>query len=146
MIRLLALVAMLAAGGEALAGDTSLVLSGLSYHFDRTKKYNEQNFGLGLEHRLSEDFRLSMGWYRNSLYRTSRYAGLTYAPLELGPARIGVSLGAVTGYYRDPDRVLALVLPTLMIDGAVGINIGIVPPSKMTGGGGMAMQLKWRLP
>lgn len=147
MIRLLTLVVMLAAAGDALAGDTSLVVSGLSYHFDRTKKYNEQNFGLGLEHRLSDDFRVSAGWYRNSFYRQSRYAGVVYAPVEAGELRFGAALGVVSGYYRNQGRYMPLVLPTAMWDGRdFGINIGVVPKSKRTGGGGIALQMKWRLP
>lgn len=142
-MKYLALAAVLAMGGEAIASETSLVISGISYHFERAKKYNEQNFGLGLEHRLSENWRAGAGWYRNSFYRTSWYAGATYAPLAIGPVRLGMSLGVVTGYYKDPDRVLPMVVPTLSVEGGGwGANMVVMPPSKQTGGGGIAMQLK----
>lgn len=39
----------------AMAGKSSAVLSGKSYHFNSTYDWNENNFGLGLEHEFESD-------------------------------------------------------------------------------------------
>lgn len=47
----------------AVAGNTGLIISGRSYHFDRTPPRNERNWGLGLEHEYNPTDR----WVRFSV-------------------------------------------------------------------------------
>ncbi|MGO4330446.1 hypothetical protein AB4Z48_03140 [Cupriavidus sp. 2TAF22] len=70
----------------------------LSYHFNHAAHYNAYNWGFGIDLRVSEDFTLSAGEYRNSMRYHSTYATVSWQPLHLGPLRIGVAAGAVRGY------------------------------------------------
>lgn len=142
-MKILCLAALMAMAGGAIAGDSWLVLSGASHHFERDKKYNEQNIGLGFEEEISANWRIGAGWYRNSLYRTSVYAGATYLPLTIGPVRIGASAGLVSGYTMRP---MPMIVPAAMIEGRmIGLNVILIPPVRQAGGGGLGLQIKVRL-
>lgn len=106
---------------KAIAADTWVTASFASYHFDRSKDYNERNFGAGLERSISENVRLVAGAYRNSFYRTSVYVGGVYAPLRAGVLSAGVVGGLVTGYQSSVSPGLA---PTVMLElPALGIGL-----------------------
>ena len=52
-------------------------------------------------------------------------------------------MGVVSGYESN---LTPLVVPTLMVEGKKwGANILFVPPVQKTNGGGLGLQLKWRL-
>lgn len=82
-------------------GQTYAVASVASYHFDRSKKRNEENWGLGFEHGVTADTRLVAGFYRNSNYLDSTYVGAAWLPLRAGNWRFGAFGGAFTGYDID---------------------------------------------
>jgi len=132
----------------AIAGDVWLQVPLASYHFDRTndegEKYNQRNFGIGLEYAVSEKFRLQAGMYRNSLGLESGYVGASYLPWSpFRYSRIGVSAGVVSGY---DENVIPVVIPTLSIEGKkLGANILFVPETSQTKGGGLGLILKWKL-
>lgn len=69
-----------------------------SYHFDRSTKHNENNLGLGYEHRFDKDYSAGTGFYENSQYRHTTYAWLGVTPQRIYDWRVGIVLGAGTGY------------------------------------------------
>lgn len=75
-----------------------LVATVTSYHYDRSKDYNESNFGLGIERRYSDECAWSVGYFKNSLYRNTVYVFAGYTPYRYMGWRYGVVVGAVTGY------------------------------------------------
>lgn len=97
-----------------------------TYHFDRSKDYNEFNPGV---------YALCDGWtagaYHNSERRVSVYAGRTF---DVGP--VDVTLGAVTGYSRAP--LVPLVVPSYKIRG--GPRVSLLLPLEKGGGG---LHLSW---
>lgn len=131
---LLAILLLLACA-EAFA-QTSVVFTTTSYHFNRDKGYNERNLGVGLEYRLSDEWAIAGGFYRNSFYRHSNYVMGAYTPFEMGGWRAGGLFGIVTGYDSGPTPV-ALGLVTKGW-GRFGINIVAVPSV-------VGLQVKWTL-
>jgi len=120
---------------------TWLTVTTASHHFDRND-YEEQNWGLGLEHSLSEQWRVTAGIYRNSFSKTSIYVGGVYSPFAFGPAAVGVMGGLFTGYGDHLQPVLA---PVLSLEGRrLGANLLYVPPYG-DHRGLVALQLKWKL-
>ncbi len=129
----------------ARAGDTWVACSVRSYHFDRSKDYNERNWGCGLEYGVARDTRLIAGAYKNSLYRESAYAGALWTPLRLGPARIGAIGGIVDGYNANGGRFFPIVAPALTIEGyAAGINI-LASPRYRDSPGVIGIQVKFQI-
>jgi len=124
--------------------DTWLVATVASYHSNRDIEHNERNWGLGIEHDLSDTWRLTAGHYRNSYWRDSSYVGALWMPLVYGRVRVGVLLGAVTGYDRLVGPFAPTVLPTLMYEGKQwGANLGVMP-SPERGVGVLGLQIKRR--
>jgi hypothetical protein len=116
-----------------------------SYHFDRSKGYNERNWGCGLEYGIAQDARLVAGGYRNSLARTSVYAGALWTPLHLGPARAGVVGGVVNGYGANEGRFLPIVVPALALEHrGIGINL-LAAPRYRDSPGVLGFQLKLQI-
>jgi hypothetical protein len=111
-------IPLLAAVADA---QTYAVATITSWHFDRDKSYNEKNLGLGLEHRLSDDWSVSAGFFRNSFDRHTNYVFAGYTPLEVMGWRTGVVMGAVTGYEDRPSPWLTGVATRDY--GRVGINL-----------------------
>lgn len=120
----------------------------LSYHFDRSKSFNEVHAGLGVEWRANEDLSVMVGFHNNSLNLRSRYASVQYQPLHLGPVKIGVSAGALDGYpLKRNGGAFFAAIPMATIEGKrFGVNIGVIPdiPSKHIDGA-VVVQFKWRL-
>lgn len=123
------LVAML------VQAQTYAVATITSWHFDRDKKYNENNFGLGIEQRLNQDWSISAGYFRNSFDRHTNYALASYTPLQYGDWRLGVVMGGVTGYE---DGVSPWLTGVATRDyGRIGINL-------VFSVAGIALQVKYR--
>lgn len=132
MLMGIAAVGMLA---KALSQDY-LVATVTSWHFDREKSYNENNLGLGLERRLSDDWSVSAGFFRNSFDRHTNYVFAGYTPFEVMGWRTGLVMGGVTGY---DDGVSPWFTGVAMRDfGSIGLNIVFSPV-------GVALQVKYRL-
>lgn len=107
----------------------------MSYHLDRQqtheRNFREQNYGIGLEHKLSENSSLSVGYYRNSIDKDSFYAAYAYQPLKAGPVKIGAMAGVVTGYPLNNGGPIPMVLPLASIEGKrMGVNLTYVPKLK----------------
>jgi hypothetical protein len=83
-----------------------LAVTTTSYHFNQSKDYNENNFGLGVERRYADDWRGHAGFYRNSLDRTTVYGLASYTPYRFGEWRVGGAAGLGTGYNSRPIGVL----------------------------------------
>lgn len=118
---------------------TWLQLGGISHHLDRSRNFNEKNWGIGIEHKLSkdnpiaigDDSSISVGQYRNSIDKTSHYLLYNWKPLHLGPVSVGVMAGAVDGYHLNKGGPIPLVLPVASIEGRhVGANFMCVPKMK----------------
>lgn len=116
-----------------------------SYHFDRKKNRNENNYGLGYEEKDGDTSKM-IGGYRNSFNRNSLYALAGYTPVHLGNTSLGVFGGGVTGYAKVPIPALGLLMQ--YENGDYGANLNLVPPMKLRGHkteGFVGLQLKKKL-
>jgi len=119
-----------------VSAQTYAVATITSWHFDRDKKYNESNFGLGIEQRLNQEWSISAGYFRNSFDRHTNYAFVGYTPVEVMGWRTGVVAGAVTGYE---DRASPWFTGVATRDfGSIGVNIVFAASA-------IALQVKVRL-
>lgn len=142
-----ALILFLILAPAQARAETWLAGTVASYHFDREPSYNEQNWGLGVEHGVAPDVRIFGGFYKNSFYQPSRYAGASYMPLVFGPLHVGLAAGVVDGYPKHDGRPLPVVTPLLAFEFRnVGFNL-IALPSTSTGKqtGVIGLQLKLRV-
>ena len=114
----------------------SLIVTDRAYHFDRTRGYNEHNFGLGLEREFSSSLAGEFGFYRNSYYRETAYAWAIYTPWRAGDWSVGTDFGLVTGYGHP-------VAPWLT--GLVTRDWSRFGVSVLFARDGVALQLKWKL-
>lgn len=117
----------------------TLTLHLFSQHFDGDDRWNERNWGVGLNRSG-----VHAGVFRNSLYRTSIYLGRSHMwCLEWVCG--GAAIVAVTGY--DPDIVVATVP---MISIGREFRLQMIASPRMAGspgfiGGGVELPLGgWR--
>ncbi|HZV54886.1 MAG TPA: hypothetical protein VFF82_08100, partial [Rhodocyclaceae bacterium] len=75
-----------------------------SYHFQRDKNLNGNNYGLGAEYRYSSVSSVTAGRFYNSDRYYSNYAGIYYQPFAIGPVRLGAVVGGFNGYPKMRDR------------------------------------------
>lgn len=153
MKKILAFVLMMACSGMAVAqsGDDGFIenlkaaysdfnfespekqwitAGGFSRHagsrIDNGGEYNETNPGLGYEWQANERVNYSFGYFKNSYAKDSFFATTFYSPYSIGKVRIGLVLGAVTGYPENP--VLPMILPTAMVEFEhFGLNVAYSP-------------------
>lgn len=117
------------------AEETWLAVTVRSYHFNRDKDYNEENYGLGIERQGRHAWGWAAGFYENSYYRTTVYAGPTYTFADWGTIKLRACACLATG-YKHPIGFYPL--PTIGIEGKqVGANIAVTPSM-------MGLQLKWK--
>lgn len=92
-----------------------------SYHFDRSKEYEEFNPGVGCEWVRDADNTIAAGGYRNSFGDSTAYLFHRWQPLTLGPLRFGLVYGLFYGYEH---RVTLLPpIPAVRYDnGPWGVN------------------------
>jgi len=119
-----------------VSAQTYAVATITSWHFDRDKKYNESNFGLGIEQRLNQEWSISAGYFRNSFDRHTNYAFVGYTPVEVMGWRTGLVMGGVTGYEEGVSPWLTGIATRDF--GSIGLNIVFAPA-------GIAIQVKVRL-
>ena len=121
----------------------------LSYHFERSKNYNETNLGLGGEVLLAPDHAVIAGFYENSEREHSRYFGYQWRPLHWQPGGVkvsaGLALSVIDGYPSVSDRGWFLApIPMLAIEGErFDANLIFAPNVKH--GSAVAVQFKLRL-
>jgi hypothetical protein len=118
-----------------------------SYHFQKDKGLNNNNFGLGGEYRYSTVSSVTLGVFDNSDRQTSRYIGWYWQPLESGPVRFGAVVGAIDGY---PNMLnggwFIAVIPAASIEYKnIGANLMFVPSYKDRLYGAISLQLKFRV-
>ena len=130
----------------ASAPEIWLNVGGFSRHFDRSNRYNERNFGFGIEWRTSEQFAFMAGVYDNSLSKHSQYAAVNWQPWSLGPVKLGAALGVMNGYPSlKRGGTFFAALPMASIEGRrFGINLGLIPSMKNVDGAFM-LQFKLRV-
>ena len=123
----------------------------LSWHFDRSKDFREDNWGVGAEGVLTPDHAVMAGNYINSDRQRSRYAAYQWRPLHWRPYDIDVSVGIAVGVFDGYPKVndggwFAALLPLLAIEGRrLGANISIVPTIKDELHGAVLLQIKLRV-
>jgi hypothetical protein len=148
------LVGTLAHADDLITGIESKPLAELwlnpgfySYHFDRDKDLNGNNYGLGAEYRFSTVASATAGRFYNSDRYYSNYAGLYYQPWAIGPVRIGAVVGGFNGYPKMHDGGWFLAaIPMLSYEyGRVGLNVAIVPSYKDRLYGAISFQLKLKV-
>jgi hypothetical protein len=118
-----------------------------SYHFQKDKGLNNNNFGLGGEYRYSTVSSVTLGIFDNSDRQTSHYIGWYWQPLESGPVRFGAVVGAVDGYpHMLNGGWFVAVIPTASIQyKSIGANVMFVPSYKDRLYGAISLQLKFRV-
>jgi len=116
------------------AGEQYVVATMASYHFDRSKEHNEQNFGLGYEYKFNEDWRVGAGFYKNSFYRHTNYVFGGYTPLTVYGTSVGLIGGLASGYTSERLDPLLGLFVTKEWSG-FGVNVLIHPAA-------LALQIK----
>jgi len=97
-----------------------LVVHGVSYHFDRSRGWNEQNLGAGLRFQHKDGYSTQIGTYRNSYFRQTWYA-IGQKEWPILSAKAGVFAGKVTGY--NAPLAAGLMISTN------NLTFRIVPPA-----------------
>lgn len=115
----------------AWAGETSLIVHGISKHAsdaDRNgKPWQERNWGAGLRYAIDDSLSVQAGGYRNSQNHISAYGLVDYTPLQLAGVRVGGSIGVATGYEIAPVVPIAAFVARYQID-RISIAVRYLPP------------------
>ena len=121
-------------------------VGGFSRHFDRDPRYNENNFGFGIEWRRSPELAVMAGVYDNSLGKPSQYAAINWQPWQIGPVKLGAAIGILNGYPAiSRGGTFFAALPMASIEGRrFGINLGLIPSIKNVDGA-VLLQFKLRI-
>lgn len=130
---------------KARAGDLYGAVTVHSYHVDRQAKYNEKNYGVGLEYQFDRTFALAAGEYKNSFRVKSTYYGMAYTPFTEGQWKAGVLVLAINGYdMQNARRYIPVAVPLIVRESErVGWNIVFVPPVG-NGTGVLGLQAKFK--
>jgi len=142
-----AAVELTPANAHTTAAKSSWVTAGwLSWHFRKSDERNEANLGVGLEIDANQQWTVTGGVYSNSFYDMSLYAGVIRQFWVKDAWRLGLMLGAVTGYrHLNDGGVYPYVFPMLQYQGqAFGVNLALVPTVDKTTDGLVAVQFKVR--
>ena len=122
-----------------------------SWHFDRTRDFREDNWGVGVEVVLAPDHAVMAGNYINSDRERSHYAAYQWRPLHWRPHGIDVSAGIALGAFDGYPRVnnggwFVAPLPLLAVEGRrLGANFSIVPTINDKVDGAIVLQIKFRV-
>jgi hypothetical protein len=118
-----------------------------SAHFDTNKGLRNENFGLGVEVQINDDWSATAGRFINSDSAHSNYVGAYYQPFTFAYGKWGVVLGAFNGYPKAFDGGwFPAVLPVASWESRwVGLNVALIPPLKDRLYGAVSFQLKLRV-
>lgn len=106
---------------------TYVIVNGLAQHLGHESHCNNHlTPGLGYEHSLSGNWRVSAGVYDNSNCRTSWYLAGAWLPLRYENWRLGTISGLVTGYRVSPMPAGGLV--AAWEGKRYGLNLIFIPP------------------
>lgn len=97
MLKTIALIIAALAAPSALADCDRLIFGGWSYHYDRSRDYNEDHRMIGIQCQG-----VSVMRFKNSGGNTSVGVGYEHMPYTLGNAEFGAYVGAWTGYDDWP--------------------------------------------
>lgn len=128
------------------AGALWLNVGGFSRHFDRQSGHNENNLGLGLEYRTSDELSFMAGSYHNSVRKNTHYAAVNWQPWSMGSFKLGAAVGLMNGYpAMNRGGTFFAALPMATYEGRrFGVNIGLIPSMKDVDGA-VILQFKMRL-
>ena len=139
---------------EPKNGDITLVISGASHHFGQrsywdengqNRKWNETNYGAGLEYQLSKHFYVAAGGYKNSIHKPSFYAGAGVETNGSKPLGIGLEAGLITGYEIP---VVPSAIPYIRIgsrNAPMNFKVNLIPPIKGVTPAVVAMQARLKI-
>jgi len=115
-----------------------------TYHFQKYKGLNNNNFGLGGEYRYSTTTSITAGSFDNSNRQTSHYVGWYWQPLAWGPVRLGAVAGGFDGYPKvKSGGWFATVIPVASLEyKSVGANMIFTPKYKNMLYEALSIQLK----
>lgn len=115
------------------------LLTGFATHHFSGSNWCENNYGVG--YRTESNW--AVGYYKNSLCKPSFYVAKEFTTSQHRPLRLGILLGAVTGYNTP---VVPVVLPELVF-GYHNLEVALlVNPIKLKETPQfMALQLRWRM-
>lgn len=127
-------------------GELWLNVGGFSRHFNRQAGHNENNLGLGLEYRTSEELSFMAGSYHNSVRKNTTYAAVNWQPLSMGSFKLGAAVGLMNGYpAMNRGGTFFAALPMVTYEGRrFGVNLGLIPSMKDVDGA-VILQFKVRL-
>lgn len=161
LLRPCLLVLLLAVAGTARAQDARSApewwgnVNLVSHHFGDEdeflapgERFNQENWGGGVEVQWRPRHAASAGYYRNSVDEDSWYALYHYTPLQFGRhVRVGGMAGVVTGYpgYNDGGIAPAGGLVAKMEGERVGVNLIYLPRISGVTPNTLALQFKLRL-
>lgn len=112
------------------------------------ERFNQENWGAGVEVQWRPRHGASAGYYRNSVDEDSWYALYHYTPLQFGEyVRVGAMAGVVTGYpgYNDGGLAPAGGLVAKIERGRIGVNLIYLPYFKDVTPHTLGLQFKLRL-
>ena len=114
-----------------------------SWHQDRSKGYNEQNYGAGVEWHFDSTWSANIGEYRNSFRHHSAYYGVAFMPFHEGGWSAGLRIQEVSGYTQPLTKFQLIAVPQVSFSyEKVLVNAVFVPP--VFNAGILAIQLGWR--
>jgi hypothetical protein len=118
-----------------------------SYHFNKNKGLENNNYGVGGDYRFSTVSALAIGVLHNSDKRISHYIGWYWQPVGVGPFRLGVVAGALNGYPNmlNGGWFIALIPSASVEYKNVGVNMLFTPGYKDRLYGAISLQLKLRV-
>lgn len=118
--------AALALASCSAAAETTVGMHIGSQHIDADAKYNNFNPGVYVVHNG-----WTAGTYYNSIKKVSVYGGYTFE-YPVGPGTAGLTVGAITGYWRS---VNPLVAPSyaVPIGKDYSVRLFYLPKVKFTG-------------
>lgn len=113
-----------------------MVATVASHHYGTDKKYEQGNYGIGLEHDIAKDWRAISGMYRNSNRRDSIYFGVSWTGYRYRGFGVGVAAMMVGGYETPKNQELVkAAFPFLSYEAkGWGVNVPIIPATGSTPG------------
>lgn len=123
----------------AVPAQAGTLLSGFATHHLQGSNWCENNYGIG--YRTDDNW--AVGYYKNSLCKPSFYVAKEFTTSQQRPLRLGILLGAVTGYNI---RVVPVVLPELVLGyRRMEVALLVNPIHLKETPQFVAVQLRWRM-
>lgn len=137
-----------AATGPRLARHSIWLNPGFySVHFDTHQGLRNENWGLGVEVQLNQDWSATAGRFINSDNAYSNYVGAYYQPFTIAYGKWGAVMGVFNGYPKAFDGGwFPAVLPVATWESRwLGLSMVLVPPLKDRLYGAFSFMVKVRV-